>query len=92
MGASCCQAGPMHRTGMHQKQTQSYWRGTGLLQPVWGHFCKTAPCFGQRWGGQVGTPSAANSASLQPAPALPNTPSSPCTASRNIAFPWNVFV
>lgn len=64
----------------------------------WGHFRKTALFFrnqnspGQRRWGQAGTPSAANPATLQPAPAFPNTPSSPWTAPRNIAFPWNVSV
>lgn len=24
--------------------------GTGLLQPLWGHFCKTTLCSGWRWG------------------------------------------
>lgn len=60
-------------------------------QQLWGHFCKTAPCSGQRWW-EAGTPSATSAASLQPAPALPNTPSSSQTAPRNTAFPWNVFV
>lgn len=44
------------------------------------------------WPEVVGAPSAASTASIQPAPALPNTPSSPQTAPRNTAFPWNVFV
>lgn len=48
-GVSCHQAGSPCRTGMQQQQTQSCCTGTGVLQPLWRHFCKTAPCSGHRW-------------------------------------------
>lgn len=56
-----------------------------------GTLLQNSPVLWQRWW-EAGTPSATTTASLYPAPALPNLLSSPQTAPRNTAFPWNVFV